>query len=46
MESHQVRIHVDQKPYHSAPSTSGIDLYELADVPDGRVLYREVTGDA
>ncbi|MCD2173969.1 multiubiquitin domain-containing protein [Rhizobium sp. C4] len=40
-----VRIHIDQKQYHSRNPTSGIDLYELGHVRDGRVLYREVTGN-
>lgn len=45
MESHEVRIHIDQHPYHSVTPTTGADLYELVKVPDGRVLYREVSGN-
>ncbi len=46
MNTHQVRIHVDQKPYHSPTPTTGADLYELLGVPDGRALFKEVGGDA
>ncbi|WCE94057.1 multiubiquitin domain-containing protein [Acidithiobacillus ferriphilus] len=45
MENHHVQIHVDQKPHQSSTPTTGADLYELLDVPDGRVLYREVSGN-
>lgn len=44
MESH-VRIHSDQKPFQSPTPTTGADLYELLGVKEGRVLYREVTGN-
>jgi len=44
--SQQVRIHVDQKTHHSPTPTTGADLYELLEIPDTHVLYREVTGDA
>ncbi len=44
--SNEVRIHVDEKPYHSPTPTTGADLYELVAVPDGRVLYLQVTGNA
>ena len=44
--SNQVRIHADQKAYHSLTPTTGADLYELIGVHDGRVLYREVSGNA
>lgn len=46
MESHQVRIHVDQKPCHSPTPTPGADLYELVEVPKGHALFKEVSGDA
>lgn len=41
----EVTIHIDQKPYRSTTPTTGIDLYELAHVPENRVLYKEVQGD-
>jgi hypothetical protein len=40
-----VRIHIDERPYHSTSPTTGEALYKLADIPDGLVLYREVQGD-
>lgn len=40
-----VRIHIDQKPLHSADPTTGVDLYELGHVPEGRVLYKEREGN-
>lgn len=46
MQNHQVRIHVDQKPYHSMSPTTGADLYELANVREGRALFKEVAGNA
>jgi hypothetical protein len=42
---HEVRIHIDQKPLHSPSPTTGADLYELGQVADGKVLYKEVAGD-
>ncbi|MET4235696.1 hypothetical protein ABIA85_009011 [Bradyrhizobium sp. LA6.10] len=42
---HEVRIHIDQKPYHSPNPTTGADLYELGHVPEGKVLYKEIEGD-
>ena len=42
---HQVRIHIDQKAYHSPNPTTGADLYELGHVPEDKVLYKEVQGD-
>lgn len=44
--SQQVRIHVDQKVHHAQTPTTGADLYELLEIPDGHVLILEVTGDA
>lgn len=43
--THQVRIHIDQKPYHSPNPTTGADLYDLGHVREGYVLYKEVQGD-
>lgn len=40
-----VRVHIDQEPYKSPNPTTGIDLYALAEVKEGLVLYREVTGN-
>jgi multiubiquitin len=42
---HEVRIHIDQKPYESPNPTTGEALYALGKVPEGLELYREVTGD-
>jgi hypothetical protein len=42
---HEVRIHIDQKPYHSANPTTGAALYVLGNVAAGLELYREVRGD-
>lgn len=40
-----VRVHIDQKPYHSPNPTTGMALYLLGSVQAGLELYREVTGD-
>ena len=45
MSEHTIRIHVDQKPYHSPSPTKAVDLYELVHVLDGQVLYKEVDGN-
>jgi hypothetical protein len=45
LDKHEVRIHIDQKTYHSSSPTTGADLYELGSVKDGNVLYKEVEGD-
>jgi hypothetical protein len=42
---HDVRIHIDQKPYNSPNPTMGADLYELGHVHSGFTLFREVTGN-
>src|ERR1700759_2734915 len=41
----EVRIHIDQKQYHSPNFTTGEALYILGRVPTGLVLYREGSGD-
>ena len=41
---HQVRIHIDQKPYESPNPTMGEALYKLGNVPASLELYREVGG--
>jgi len=43
--SNPVRVHIDQKHYQSPNPTTGIDLYELGHVAEGRVLYKEISGD-
>ena len=42
---HKLRIHIDEKPYHSPNPTTGEALYVLGNVQAGLVLYREVRGD-
>ena len=42
---HEVRIHIDQKPYHSPNPTDGEALYALGGVNPGLELYREVSGN-
>jgi hypothetical protein len=42
---HEVRIHIDQKEYHSPNPKTGEALYALGHVPHGLILYREVRGD-
>lgn len=41
----EVRIHIDQEPYHSLNPTPGEALYKLANIPASHELYREVGGD-
>lgn len=43
--SHKVRVHIDGRPLELPSPISGEDLYRAARVPEGEVLYREVTGD-
>lgn len=42
---HNVRIHIDQKPYESPNPTTGEALYKLGHVQSGFELFREVKGD-
>jgi hypothetical protein len=42
---HEVRIHIDQKPYHSPNPTTSAAIYVLGNVAEGLELYREVGGD-
>jgi len=42
---HEVRIHIDRKPYESPTPTTGVALYELARIPSEKELFREVQGD-
>jgi Multiubiquitin len=44
-EKHEVRVHIDEHPYHSPVPTDGDALYALGHVKPGLVLYREMTGD-
>jgi hypothetical protein len=44
-QPHQVRIHIDQHPYHSPNPTTGAGLYALGHVQQGWELFREVRGD-
>lgn len=44
-DKHEVRIHIDQKPYKSPTPTTGADLYDLSHVDESIVLYKEVEGD-
>lgn len=40
-----VRIHIDQREYHSPSPTTGSALYRLAQVPTELALFKEVQGD-
>lgn len=42
---HEVRVHIDQKLYHTLNPTTGAALYKLASIPPDLALYREVLGD-
>ena len=42
---HEVRIHIDRKPYESTTPTTGVALYALAHIPSEKELIREVQGD-
>jgi hypothetical protein len=42
---HEVRVHIDQKPYRTPNPTTGAALYALAAIPPELALYREVRGD-
>ncbi len=42
---HQVRIHIDQKPYESPNPTTGEALYKFGHVEAGFELFREARGD-
>ena len=44
-EIREVRIHIDEEPYHSPNPTTGAALYALGHVVAGLELYREVNGD-
>ena len=41
----KVRVHIDGRPLELSSPLSGVALYAAAHVPDGQVLYREVTGN-
>src|SRR5450631_558817 len=42
---HNVRVHIDQKPYESPNPTTGEALYKLGHIQPGYDLFREVKGD-
>ena len=42
---HQVRVHIDQHPYHSPNPTTGAALYALGKVQPHHELFREVEGN-
>ena len=44
-KSHQVRIHIDRKPYMSPRVTTHAALYVLGQVAAGYELFLEVQGD-
>jgi len=44
-ESHEVRIHIDRKPYMAPRVTTHAALYSLGHVPAGYELFLEVRGD-
>jgi len=43
--THEVRIHIDERPYMSPNPTTGKALYLLGNVKPGLKLYREVKGN-
>ena len=45
VDSQDIRIHVDRKTYKSCSATTGETLYELANVPEGRDLLRDLEDD-
>jgi hypothetical protein len=42
---HEVRIHIDRKPYESPNPTTGEALYALGHIPSEKELFQEVRGD-
>jgi hypothetical protein len=44
-QKHEVRIHIDQKPYESPNPTTGEALYKLGSIQPDYDLFREVKGD-
>jgi hypothetical protein len=44
-EQHEVRIHIDRKPYMSPRVTTRATLYVLGQIPAGYELFLEVRGD-
>jgi hypothetical protein len=43
--AHQVRVHIDQKPYESPNPTTGAALYQLGAIGVDLALYKEVEGN-
>jgi hypothetical protein len=44
-EKHEVRIHIDRKPYMSPRATTHAALYVLGQIAAGYELFLEVQGD-
>jgi hypothetical protein len=44
-KDHEVRIHIDRKPYESPETTTHAALYALGKVPAGYELFLEVQGN-
>lgn len=44
-DAQRLRIHIDSKSYKSPSPTPGQALYELANIPEGRALYRDREDD-
>jgi len=44
-KGHMVRVHIDREPYETETPTTGIALYELANIEPHFELFREVGGD-
>jgi len=44
-DSQHVRFHVDRKTYKSGSPSTGEALYELANVPEGSDLFRDLNDD-
>jgi len=44
-KEHEVRIHIDRKPYNSPTPTTHSALYALGKVQAGYELFKEVHGD-
>ena len=42
---HEVRVHINRKPYESPNPTTGAALYKLGEIGNHMELFREVGGD-
>lgn len=45
LQAHEVRIHIDRKPYVSPRKTTHAALYEIGNISAGYELFLEVRGD-